>query len=169
VWKPISPRRLDRPDWRPDHHQGVAGPLAQDGDRLTGRLGEHVANYAGIVAVRLKPALGGIPLVRLTPEHVDKFLADALSHAERCRLVTWNVAKQSVMPKCKPTPELRSFTADEPRAILEASEVERLHGLVVADMTVGPGPGEISGLLWDEMDLKDRPPTLAGPRARVLC
>lgn len=150
---------------------------------VEGRVGSDntVANYAAIVRVHLKPGLGDVGLSRLTPEQVDQFLAakakagrsksyvarmrsvlvDALSHAERRRLVTWNVAKHSVMPKCKPTPERRSFTAAEARAILGAAKTERLHALVVAGMTIGLRPGELTGLLWEDVDLDGDPPTLA--------
>jgi len=140
-----------------------------------------VANYTTIVDVHLKSGLGGLVLARLTPEQVDDFLAakaeaglsksyvarmrnvlaDALSHAERRRLVTWNVAKHSVMPKCNPAPERRSFTAAEARAILKAAKAERVHALVVAGLRVGLRPGELTGLLWEDIDLAAKPPTLA--------
>lgn len=150
---------------------------------IEGRVGSEntVANYTSIVTIHLKPGLGHLPLARLTPEQVDDFLAskakgglsksyvarmrnilaDALSHAERRRLVTWNVAKHSVMPKCKPAPERRSFTPAEARAILEAARSERLDALVVTGMTIGLRPGELTGLLWEDIDLQSRPPTLA--------
>jgi integrase len=150
---------------------------------VEGRVGSDntLANYATIVRVHLKPSLGDVGLARLTPEQVDDFLAskaragrsksyvarmrnvlaDALSHAERRRLVTWNAAKHSVMPKCKPAPERRSFTAGEARAILKAAKPERLHALVVAGMTVGLRPGELTGLLWADIDMDGDPATLA--------
>ncbi len=150
---------------------------------VEGRVGSDntVANYATIVRVHLKPGLGDVRLAGLTPEQVDDFLAskakagrsksyvarmrnvlaDALSHAERRRLVTWNAAKHSVMPKCKPAPERRSFTAEEARAILRAAKPERLHALVVAGMTIGLRPGELTGLLWADVDIHGDPATLA--------
>ena len=148
-----------------------------------GRVGSDntIANYTTIVRVHLKPGLGDVLLTQLTPEQVDRFLAeraesgrsksyvarmrtvlaDALSHAERRRLVTWNVARHAVMPKCDPAPDRRSFTAAEARAILAAAEPERLYALVVTGMTLGLRPGELTGLLWEDLDLKGRPPTLA--------
>ena len=81
--------------------------------------------------------------------------------SRRRSFVTWNVAKHSVMPKCNPAPERRSFTAAEARAILKTAKTERLHALVVAGLTVGLRPGELTGLLWEDIDLRAKPPTLA--------
>ncbi len=140
-----------------------------------------VANYAAIIRRHLAPGLGAISLDRLTPERVDAFLAakaatglsksyvgrmrtilaDALSHAERRRLVPWNAAKQSIMPKCEPTRPRRSFTVTEARAILAAAAQERLGALIVTGMLIGLRPGELTGLMWTDLDLDSTPPVLS--------
>lgn len=140
-----------------------------------------VANYSAVVRRHLEPGLGSVLLARLTPEQVDGFLAskaaaglsrsyvgrmrtilgDALAHAERRQLVTRNAAHQSIMPRCEPSPRRRSFTVAEARTLLETSTGERLHALVVAGLLVGLRPGELTGLLWSDLDLDAEPPTLS--------
>ena len=140
-----------------------------------------VANYSAIVRRHLQPGLGAVPLDGLTPERVDGFLAskaaaglsksyvgrmrtilaDALSHAERRRLVRWNAAKQSIMPKCEPTTPRRSFTVAEARMILAAATGERLQALIVTGMLIGLRPGELTGLVWTDLDLDSEPATLS--------
>jgi len=143
--------------------------------------GNTVANCAAVVHRHLEPGLGTVPIVRLTPEQVGEFLAgkaapglsksyvgrmrtilgDALSHAERRQLVTRHAARQSIMPRCEPTPRRRSFTAVEARSLLDAAAAERFHALVVTGLLVGLRPGELTGLLWSDLDLDSEPPTLS--------
>lgn len=140
-----------------------------------------VENYRTVLDRHIIPGLGKVPLAKLTPEQVDRFLeakaaaglsrsyvgrmrsilADALTHAERRGTVGRNAARLSVMPKCEPTAERRSFTADEAKAVLDAANGERLHALVVVGMVLGLRPGELTGLLWTDLDLNGAPPTLA--------
>lgn len=140
-----------------------------------------VANYAAVVRRHLEPGLGTIPIAHLTPEQVDEFLvakaaaglsksyvgrmrtilADALSHAERRQLVSRNAGRQSIMPRCEPARPRRSFTAAEARRVLDAAAGERLHALVVTGLLVGLRPGELTGLLWSDLDFDADPPTLS--------
>ncbi|MGH9127283.1 MAG: tyrosine-type recombinase/integrase [Acidimicrobiales bacterium] len=140
-----------------------------------------VANYRAVIDGHIKPALGKVPVAKLTPEQVDRFLAakaaaglsrsyvgrmrsilaDALSHAESRGTVARNVARLAVMPKCQPTKGRRSMTPVEARAMLEATSGERLGALIVCGLTLGLRPGELTGLLWADLDLDATPPTLA--------
>ncbi len=139
-----------------------------------------LTNYRAVVRHQLKPALGKVVLAKLNPEQVDRFLAsraeagfsrsyvarmravltDALRHAERRGLVHRNAGALSVMPKTGEPSERRSLTADEARSLIEAARPERLSALVVLGLTIGLRPGELSGLLWDDLDLQARPPVL---------
>ena len=138
------------------------------------------ANYAAMARTHLVPGLGAFRLDKLAPEHVDRFLAakaaaglsrsyisrmrtllsDALRHAERRSLVTRNASALSVMPRTQPTKERRSLTAADVRRLLEAAKGERLEALLVVGLSVGLRPGELTGLLWREIDLDSNPPTL---------
>jgi hypothetical protein len=88
-----------------------------------------VTNCATVI--RVIPALGRRKLSELTPDHADAMLrakpnrglskscvarmrsvlADARTHAERRSLVLRNGGRLAVMPRCKPTRELRALTA----------------------------------------------------------
>jgi integrase len=101
-------------------------------------------------------------------------LADAFRHAERRGLVARNAAALAVMPRTKPPAERRSLTPDEARALLDAARGERLEAMIVIGLTAGLRPGELTGLLWTDVDLDRQPVTLAisgamkrGPDGRV--
>lgn len=150
---------------------------------IEGRVGSDltIANYTQVVERHLKPALGSTRLDKLTPEQVDRFLAakadagfsrsyvgrmrsvlaDALRHAERRGLVTRNAGSLAVMPKTKAANPRRSLTADEARRLLAAAEGDRLEALVKVGVATGLRPGELTGLLWSDLDLEATPATVA--------
>jgi integrase len=139
-----------------------------------------VSNYTQVVRLHIKPSLGLITLAKLTPEQVDRWLqakaerysksyvtrmksvlTDALTHAERRGLVARNAGRLAVMPRCAPVVARQSFTADQARQLLAAADGERLGALVATGLMLGLRPGELSGLLWCDLDLTAKPPTLA--------
>ena len=139
-----------------------------------------VANYSQTIRLHIEPALGKTPIGKLTPEQVDAFLAakaaagysrnyvvrmrsvlaDALAHAERRGIVARNVARLGIVPKCAPTPDRRSLTPDEARSLLAAATGERLDAMVAVGLMLGLRPGELTGLLWEDLALDTIPPTL---------
>jgi integrase len=149
---------------------------------VDGRVGSDLTrlNYKQICEVHLKPALGKVRLVKLSPEQVDRFLrakadeglgrshigrmrsilADALRHAERRGLVARNAGALSVMPKTAAPTERQSLTPDQARKLLEAAQGERLEALIVVGGSVGLRPGELTGLLWSDVAIEASPPTL---------
>jgi integrase len=148
---------------------------------IDGRVGSDNtrSNYDQIVRLHLVPALGKIRLDKLTPEQVDRFLAekattyskssvnrmrtvltDALRHAERRGLVARNAGALSVMPKVAPAAARPSLTPEEAKAFIVAAKGERLEGLVIVGLVTGLRPGELTGLLWSDIDLDASPPTL---------
>jgi integrase len=149
---------------------------------VDGRVGSDNtrANYEQVVRVHLVPQLGKVRLDKLTPERVDRLLAakasegkakstvnrirsvlaDALNFAQGRGLVARNVAALSVMPKLDPPAPRRSMTPDEARALMVAAKDERLEALVLVGLVVGLRPGELTGLLWSDLELDATPPTL---------
>jgi integrase len=139
-----------------------------------------------MVRVHITPVLGQVPLAALTAEMVDQFLAvkaeaslarthisrmrtvlaDALRHAERRGLIVRNVAALAVMLRTKPPTARRSFTPAEAVALLAAAEGERLDAMVVVGLAVGLRPGELTGLLWPDLDLDATHHRPAAPRRR---
>lgn len=139
-----------------------------------------VANYRQTVRLHIVPALGDVPVGKLTPEMVDRWLlakadrysknyvtrmrsvlADALTHAERRGIVSRNAARLAVLPKCQPTPERRSLTSEEAGRLLEAAAGERLGALLTVGLMLGLRPGELTGLMWSDLDLDADPATLS--------
>jgi integrase len=148
---------------------------------ITSRVGADrtVTDYRGALA-HVIAALGKVPLNKLTPDQVDRFLeakaaeglsrsyvarmrmllADALTHAQGRGLVLRNAAALSVIPKCKPKPERKPYDANQVARLLDAAREERLHALVVTGLVLGLRPGELTGLQWPDLDLDSTPPTL---------
>jgi len=137
-----------------------------------------IEQYRIIVERHLIPALGAIPVTDLNPEQVDAWLAERdhlaatylarlrstliqiLTHSERRGLVSRNVGTMSVLPRGKPPKPRRSLTPAEARALLAAARGERLEAMIVVGMALGLRPGELTGLLWSDIDLESDPPTL---------
>ena len=68
-------------------------------------------------------------------------------------LVPHNAASLSVMPRTPPPAPRRSLTAAEAQALLEAAKGERWEALIVLGLTAGLRPGELTGLLWEDLEL----------------
>jgi integrase len=140
-----------------------------------------VAAYRKVVELQIKPALGHVPLAKLTPEQVDVWLtgkaetysrsyvtrmrsvlADALTHAERRDHVSRNVARLSQLPRTRPPEARQSLTAEQARNLIAASSDDRLGPMVVLGLMTGLRPGELTGLLWSDIDLKRATLTVSG-------
>lgn len=129
-------------------------------------------SYELIVRVHLAPALGHIPLVRLTPPQVQAFLnaktkagcsprtvayiravlRQALGQAERWGLVTRNVAKLAEPPRV-PRRQVQPLDPAEARTFLDAIRDDRYEALYLAALGVGLRQGELLGLSWRDVDL----------------
>jgi integrase len=113
----------------------------------------------------------------LARSHVSRMktiLADSLRHTERRGLVARNAGALAVMPRTRSSTERRSPTPDEARAILGAASGERLEAMIVIGLAAGLRPGELTGLLWTDVDLDGQPRTITvsgtmkrGPDGRV--
>jgi integrase len=140
---------------------------------IAARVGDNTEdNYRTVVVNHLIPGLGRVRLDELTADQVDKFLADkallysksyvsrmrtilmdALNHALRRKLVSSNVATLSIMPKTKAAAQRRSFSVAEAQKLLAAAEDDRLKAMVVVGLNLALRPGEMTGLLWEDVDL----------------
>lgn len=147
--------RLDNPPER------VRSPVSQ-------RV--HEAHGARIIA-----ALGKKRLAKLTPGDVDQFLAamaadgyarktiadtrrllaDAIRRAERDGLVGRNVAALADLPAAG-VKKSRAMTLGQVGALLGSGLDPWLRGYVSAGIMCGLRPGELLGLLWEDVDLDER-------------
>lgn len=119
----------------------------------------------------LRGGLGATKLTALTPSAVTKFLNSktgtglspasvnrlrsvlhqALRLAEIDGLVVRNVAALTDAIPLGSTSS-RSMSAAEARELLQAVDGHRLAALFIIQLTMGLRPGEVAGLLWDDVD-----------------
>jgi integrase len=131
------------------------------------------AGYEVHVRLHLKPALGRIPLDRLTPLHVQQLLNHkvasglkpktvryirgtlntALNQAVRWGLISRNAASLVDGPRVEQY-EIQPFTPEEARAFLAAVKGDRLGALYSVALTMGLRQGEALGLRWTDIDLR---------------
>jgi integrase len=129
------------------------------------------ADYARNVKHHLKPYLGMIRLKDLTPQHVQRLLNQksesglapnsvrliratlrrALGYALKWGYVTRNVATLVDPPHIVQKP-VQPLTAEQVRALLEASRSERLGPLFHVAIATGLRQGELLALRWDDVD-----------------
>jgi integrase len=144
-----------------------------------GTLQESTLNsYEDTVRLHLIPGLGKHRLGKLTPAHIDAFIAarresysanslrimrttlrKALHDAERAGLVSRNAATLSE-PVRVDRRSHRFLTAAEARALLDATAMDRLAALYVVVLCLGLREGEALALRWDDIDFDRRTVTI---------
>ena len=146
----------------------------QDSVRPTVRPKTYTS-YSQLVSVHIAPALGAVPLAKLDPPRVQRFLNDklqegrisartvqylhavlraALGQALKWRLVQVNVATLVDSPRVE-RPEVRSVSPGDARTLLEATHGDRLEALYTLALAVGLRQGEALGLHWQDVNLED--------------
>jgi integrase len=130
-------------------------------------------SYAGTVRNHVAPVIGGVPLRRLSPQHVQAMLSEmgrrgasprtrqmtyavlraALGQAVRWGLVPRNPCDAVDRPRV-PRREARFLDEAGVRALLEAARGDPLEALAVTAVTTGMRQGELLGLQWGDVDLK---------------
>lgn len=130
-------------------------------------------SYGWIVGSHLKPGLGTLALDKLTPAHVQAFLAQrhdsglspttikhiratlraALSHAERQGAVHRNVAKLVVVPRTVRY-EATVLTPEQAGQFLAHLSGHKHEALYVCAITLGLRRGELLGLRWTDVDFE---------------
>lgn len=149
-------------------------------DRWIGEVLPHrvapatVANYSSLVETHIKPALGKKRLTKLQPDDVQRFintkldeglsqrtvrhlrglLVQALNYSVRQGSISRNVATLTEGPRQRTSEEGRSLTVDEAKALLKASNGDRLEALYGLMLATGIRPGEAFGLPWSNLDLE---------------
>jgi len=128
--------------------------------------------YEGIVTNHLVPSIGRRTLHGLSPqdvqalytgklnsglsarsvEHLHAVLRRALGQALKWGLVARNVATLVDVPRPHRR-EVRPFSLEEARTLLEAIRGHRMEALYVLCLTVGLRQGEALGLRWEDVDL----------------
>jgi integrase len=135
--------------------------------------------YSFIVRCHLTPALGGIPLKKLQPAHLQEYyakalaqgrrdgkgglsarsvqhhhrvLSEALSHAVKWGLIARNVANSVDPPKPGRT-EMAILFPDDVNKLLGAAQGTSHYSLIFTGLYTGMRRGELLGLRWCDVDL----------------
>ena len=131
-------------------------------------------SYSWIIHKHLVPALGKIPLIKLTAQQVETFLSErlaagfkprtvqhihatlrvALNSAVRLDMLPRNVA-QLVRPPSVSHREVAPFTREEAQRFFEIIKDDRLQALWTLTVAVGLRQAEALGLLCDSIDLEN--------------
>ena len=129
--------------------------------------------YQEIVRFHLVPALGRVPLAKLTPADVERMMSEALgrgvsprsaSHHRAVLRAGLNVAMRwgllgrnpasLAKPPHVPEREVRPLTTADARALLDAVRGDRLEALFTVGLACGLRQGEALGLRWPDVDLE---------------
>lgn len=126
--------------------------------------------YAGLVDHYLIPALGRIPLERLSPSdvrgllnrtdtlsprsrhHLRAVLRTALKVAMREGLIPNNAAALAEAPRV-PASEMHTLAEEDATRFLDAIRDDRLEALYRVALALGLRQGEALGLRWEDLDL----------------
>jgi integrase len=129
--------------------------------------------YEMMIRRHIAPALGGVPLSKVSPAHLQGLLTDlerngvgaasrqvvfrvlhrALQQALAWNLIVRNPASAVVRPRV-PRKEMQALTPDQARQLLEAARGDRLYALYCVLIGCGLRVGEALGLTWPDVDLE---------------
>jgi integrase len=144
--------------------------LATSQDRLAARTYE---SYGDTVRLYIRPALGAIPLSRLSPGHVSRLLATkardpklnattiryiyavlriALGRAVKAGRASRNVCELIDPPRRAET-EIALLTPTQTLALIDALATSPHECLIVTGLATGLRQSELCGLWWSDIDL----------------
>lgn len=144
----------------------------EESARVTVRETTYI-QYKAQVQNHVTPALGRIPLRKLSPDHVAKFYSDlekngvsasireaihlrlhrALAVALKRGLVLRNVTDAVDRPKRRSNP-MRALSVEQARNFLDIARGDRLYPLYVLAVTTGLRQGELFALRWSDVNLE---------------
>jgi integrase len=144
----------------------------------------HWRNCDAHVRVHIKPALGAVPLVKLTAADVQRLLNEVRSQGradDTVRLVhaslraalgvakRWGLVYDNVATLVEPLQIRRAetvpFTEDQVSRLLAVASQERLGAFLTVALALGLRPGEARGLRWEDVELDGATPCLRVRRA----
>ena len=130
--------------------------------------------YKKLINTHILPALGDIPLQKLTPQRVQKLYADKLKqklspkmvscihgvlHVALENAVKWNLIARNVCdvvsPPRVPKTEKQVLTKRQAHVLLEHVKKHRLEAILVLAVTTGLRRGEMLALRWRDVDFED--------------
>jgi integrase len=132
-------------------------------------------SFSTITRLHIKPMLGGVPLHKLSPQHIQRLLHDksatglapqtvsniktvlrsALAQALKWSLVSRNSAALVDAPRI-PRKQVVPFDAEQAGRLLEAAKGSRYEAVYQLALMLGMRRGELLGLRWTDVDLDGR-------------
>lgn len=142
--------------------------------------------YDMYARLHIIPALGKRPLVKLTPQEVQRFfnkkleegltprtveqiraiLRRALGQAEKWGMVSRNVAALTSRPKVQ-RKRISPLDPDQARTFLDSLNGDRFDALFVLALSTGLRQGEALGLRWGDIDFETATVHVSGALQRV--
>lgn len=130
--------------------------------------------YEEIVRLHIVPAIGNVPLQKLTPQRLQKLYSEklkegysavtviaihnllhkALDNAVRWELVAQNVCKK-VSPPRRVRPEMKSLTPEQVQQLLDAARGHPQEALFILALSTGMRRGELLGLKWQDINFAE--------------
>ena len=138
------------------------------------RIGTYNA-YRIMLDKHIIPALGYIPLQRLSPQHVQAFYANKLNeglslirvrglhsvlHSALEVAVKWNLVGRNVCDLVSPPVpkrhEIQPLTPEQAQRLLQTAQGHQLETLLTLALATGMRRGELLGLRWQDIDFEAR-------------
>ncbi|MFZ0169297.1 MAG: site-specific integrase [Candidatus Dormiibacterota bacterium] len=129
--------------------------------------------YEELGRIHLLPALGGVRLAKVSPQHVRevhrRMLEDGISpttahhahavlHRALADAVRWGMVSRNVAGLVRPpritSQEMKTLTAEEARALCQTAAGSRFEALYVLAVTTGMRQGELLALKWSAVNLE---------------
>ncbi|HTX35404.1 MAG TPA: site-specific integrase [Bryobacteraceae bacterium] len=133
-----------------------------------------LGHYQGLIDKHIVPVIGRVPLVKLSPQHVQMLIAEKLEtlspktcrHIRTClrvalgTAVKWNLIHRNAAALSDPPPlperRVRSLTEEELAAFEKAAQGHPFEAAFVLALATGAREGEILGLQWSRVDLEKK-------------
>jgi len=132
-------------------------------------------SFSSIIRLHIRPALGNVPLHKLSPQHISRLLHEkttaglspqsvvniktvlrsALAQALKWTLVSRNSAALVDAPRI-PRKQVTPFDAEQAGRLLETAKGSRYEAVYQLALMLGMRRGELLGLRWADVDLDGR-------------
>jgi len=142
--------------------------------------------YCRIIKRHIVPALGFIPLQRLTPEKIESFYADkleeglsessvrrihAILHVALKKAVRWGLVSKNVCdfvdaPVTKER-EMTVLTQEQAKKLLELASKHKLEAILTVALATGMREGELIALRWQDIDFNSKSLQVIRSRRRI--
>jgi integrase len=133
-------------------------------------------SYTQILKSHVLPVIGDVPFRKLTRSHIEGLLvrlderdlgyrtmklvlwivSTILEYAVEHGLLSKNPARSLKVPKRPPPSQRRPWTAEQATRFLVAAKGDRLYPAFYLMLVLGLRRGELLGLKWEDVDVRDR-------------